>query len=153
MSRNNSKNLNIFMEEYTMTFGEKLRKARKEKGLTQLQLGQLTNMGVTTIGNYETGKTYPQSRKIYDILAKALEVDVNYLKSENEEFILAAAEEYGYTGRMEAQKVINQVTALFAGGELADDEIDNVMLELQRVYWEIKEENKNKSKSKKKKKV
>lgn len=127
-----------------MTFGEKLKKARKEKGITQAQLGKLAGININTICNYEKGKTYPQNRKVYSDLAEILGVDVNYLKSENEEFILSAAEQYGYKGRIEAQQFIQSGTCLFAGGELSQEEKDNVMLELQKIYWKCKEDNNNK---------
>ena len=38
-----------------MTFGEKLKKHRKEKGMTQKQLAEAIGVGATTIINYEKG--------------------------------------------------------------------------------------------------
>lgn len=75
-----------------MTFGEKLRESRAKKGMTQSELAKAANLGLNTISNYESGKTYPKKREVYDILAEILEVDVNYLRNENEEFITEASE-------------------------------------------------------------
>lgn len=136
-----------------MTFGEKLRKARIEKGMTQAELGKAANIGVTSIGNYEKGKTYPQNRKVYDILANILDVDVIYLRNENEEFITEATEKYGYRGKKQADQLVQQLSGLFAGGELSDSEIDGVMKALYDVYWECKEENRKKYTPKKYKKA
>ena len=82
-----------------MTFGEKLRESRAKKGMTQSELAKAANLGLNTISNYESGKTYPKKREVYDILAEILEVDVNYLRNENEEFITEASEKYGYRGK------------------------------------------------------
>ena len=49
-----------------MTFGEKLRKYRTEKRLSQAELAKLAGLGVNTISNYESGKTYPQNRSDRD---------------------------------------------------------------------------------------
>ena len=66
-----------------MTFGEKLRESRAKKGMTQSELAKAANLGLNTISNYESGKTYPKKREVYDILAEILEVDVNYLRNES----------------------------------------------------------------------
>ena len=127
-----------------MTFGEKLRESRVKKGMTQGELAKAANLGLNTISNYESGKTYPKKREIYDILAKILDIDVNYLRNENEEFLTEATEKYGYRGKQQADHLVQQITGLFAGGELTEDEMDGVMKALQDVYWDCKEENRKK---------
>lgn len=135
-----------------MTFGEKLRESRVKKGMTQGELAKAANLGLNTISNYESGKTYPKKREIYDTLATILEVDVNYLRNENEEFLTEATEKYGYRGKQQADQLVQQIGGLFAGGELSDDEMDGVMKALQDIYWEVKAENKVKYTPKKYKK-
>lgn len=71
-----------------MTFGEKLRESRAKKGMTQSELAKAANLGLNTISNYESGKTYPKKREVYDILAEILEVDVNYLRNEMRSLLL-----------------------------------------------------------------
>ena len=127
-----------------MTFGEKLRESRAKKGMTQSELAKAANLGLNTISNYESGKTYPKKREVYDILAEILEVDVNYLRNENEEFITEASEKYGYRGKQQADQLVQEIGGLFAGGELSDDEMDGVMKPLQDIYWECKAENREK---------
>ena len=70
-----------------MNFGEKLKDLRTQKGWSQENLAK--KMGVTrrTIGGYEAGTTYPRTRDMYAKLAELLETDVNYLMTENEEFL------------------------------------------------------------------
>lgn len=65
-----------------MTFGEKLRRARKEKGLTQAELALQAGLGLRTIIAYEKGETYPQKRSTYQILADILGVQADDLHNE-----------------------------------------------------------------------
>jgi len=54
-----------------MTVGERIKQARKEKGLTQKQLGELLGVTQATIQQYETGNPKPETLKR---IAKALGV-------------------------------------------------------------------------------
>lgn len=65
-----------------MTFGEKLRRARKEKGLTQAELANQAGLGLRTIIAYEKGETYPQKRSTYQTLADILGVQTDDLHNE-----------------------------------------------------------------------
>jgi len=76
--------------------------------MTQSELAKAANLGLNTISNYESGKTYPKKREVYDILAEILEVDVNYLRNENEEFITEASEKYGYRGKQQADQLVQE---------------------------------------------
>lgn len=125
-----------------MTFGEKLRKLRKEKGLTQAELAKLAGLGLKTINNYEKGATYPQNRAVYTTLAGILDCDPNYLHNEGDDFIAAAQSEYGYRGKKSAEKVYRDAVALFAGGELDEEDKDEFMLALQEAFFDAKRRNK-----------
>ena len=59
-----------------MKFGEKLLRARKERGLTQAELAKRAGLGLKTITNYERGATYPQNREVYGRLAEILGIDI-----------------------------------------------------------------------------
>ena len=78
-----------------MNFGEKLKDLRTQKGWSQENLAK--KMGVTrrTIGGYEAGTTYPRTRDMYAKLAELLETDVNYLMTENEEFLTDVSQVLG----------------------------------------------------------
>lgn len=125
-----------------MKFGEKLRKSRLEHNWTQEELAEKAHISRRAIINYENGSTYPKSRETYKLLADVLEVDVDSLKNETDDFILKANEVYGYKGRKQAEEIIDAVGALFAGGELSDEDMDGVMQAMQEHYWRAKEINK-----------
>lgn len=124
-----------------MRFGERLREARKKKGLTQAELAKKAQLGLRTIINYEGGSTYPRNPKHYDALAEALECDVGYLRGNEEEFVLMAQEEFGYRGKKGAEKLLEEVTALFAGGEMVEEDMDEMMLAIQEAYVIAKRNN------------
>ena len=65
-----------------MTFGEKLRRARREKGLTQTELANQAGLGLRTIIAYERGETNPQKRSTYQTLAEILGVQADDLHNE-----------------------------------------------------------------------
>lgn len=56
-----------------MTIGENIRRIRKERGLTQKELGELLNMTQAAIGQFENDKTSPKTETIEKI-ASALSV-------------------------------------------------------------------------------
>lgn len=127
-----------------MKFGEKVRKLRKEKKMSQTELGKLCGLSLRTIRNYEVDGRYPKQRAVYAKLAEALGCDVNYLLFEDEEFVLQAQQTYGYKGARQAEELVADISALFAGGEMQEEEKDAVMRALQEAYWIAKEKNKEK---------
>ncbi len=124
-----------------MKFYEKLRDARKNAGLKQEDFAKAIGVSLRTVTNYESGETYPKKREIYHRIADVLKVDVNYLLTEDEEFILEAEKRYGARGAKQAKALAAEVSGLFAGGELADEDLDEMMRGIQEAYWIAKEKN------------
>ena len=124
-----------------MKFAEKLKAARLDKGYTQKQLAEISHVALRTIVSYEKGDSYPRKRETYAELAKALDVEKNYLLTEDEEFVVNAAEQYGTNGAAQAQAVINGFSGLCAGGTMSENDKDAVMKALQDIYWESKARN------------
>ena len=122
-----------------MKFGEKVRQLRKEKRLTQAQLAEQAGLGLRTVISYEKGESYPKKRGVYDDLAAIFDVDVNYLRTEDEEFLTEAAERYGASGQRGALAALEQAKVAFAGGELNENDRVAFMLEIQKLYLESKE--------------
>jgi transcriptional regulator with XRE-family HTH domain len=60
------------------TIGEAIRKARKEKGMTQAQLAAAADIYSMYISHYETGKKFPSILNLIAI-ADALGVSLDYL--------------------------------------------------------------------------
>ena len=125
-----------------MKFGEKIKNARVAKGLTQAELAEAIGVALRTIVSYENGDSYPKKREIYGKLATALDLDTNYLLTENEEFINEAGEKHGIRGKKYAQQLVAEVSGLFAGGSMEDEDLDAVMRAITDAYWIAKEKNK-----------
>ena len=92
-----------------MTFGEKVRAARKERGLSQKELAARTHIAVRTIINYESGSRMPKSKDSYVRLAEVLDIDLASLMDENAEFTIQASEKYGSRGRRQAEKLVKDL--------------------------------------------
>lgn len=61
-----------------MTFSERLKRVREERGLSQTELGKLTKIHPHHISKYENAKSIPSADKL-KILATALQVSADYL--------------------------------------------------------------------------
>lgn len=133
---------NKFVKGDNMEFNDKIKELREKKGMTQTELGEKVGVSLRTIQNYEAGKSYPKQNHMYDKLAEALDTDVNYLLTRGEHFIAKSSEEFGYRGKKDAEELINSAKALFAGGELTDEDKETVLMALQEAFFEAKRENK-----------
>ena len=125
-----------------MTFGEKIKAERKKLGLTQIELGERIGVTNRVITSYENGKSFPRTREAYKKIADALGVNVNYLLSDDDAFVMEAKKQFGYRGKKGAEKLLAEVTGLFAGGEMAEEDMDELMLGIQEAYVEAKKRNK-----------
>ena len=125
-----------------MTFGEKVKQERNRLNLTQDELAG--RMGVTrrVITSYETDKSRPRGTEGYKKLAEALEVNINYLLSEDDAFLAEVSGKYGSRGAKQAQELVSEVSGLFAGGEMAEEDMDEMMEAIQKAYWIAKKNNK-----------
>ena len=125
-----------------MKFCDKIREARKNAGLKQDEFAKAIGVSLRTVSNYESGERYPKKRETYYKIAEVLKVDVNYLLTDDEEFLLEAEAKYGTKGARQAKALVAEVSGLFAGGELADEDLDEMMKGIQEAYWIAKEKNK-----------
>ncbi len=129
-----------------MALGEKLKQARKAAGLTQAELAGAVGITTRSLQFYEQGKREPNSSAVYVKLAQTLGVSTSYLISQNElvlaqereEFLEVAGEKFGSRGKAQAKLIIDQATALFAGGELEDTDKEMFMKALMDIYFDAK---------------
>lgn len=75
---------------------------------------------------------------LYQKLADALECDVSYLMSENAAFITETSEQSESRGTKQAQQILEQAAAMFAGGTLTDEDKTAFMDEIQSLYLDSK---------------
>ena len=120
-----------------MTFSEKLQSARKKKSMTQAELAKAIGVTARSVQNYEMGARYPK-RDILAKICKVLGVRIEALVGSGDFLGIVEAED-GSEGVASAQQLLSCAGALFAGGELSEDDKDKVMLALQKIYWKEKE--------------
>lgn len=124
-----------------LTFGERLLKLRKEKGMSRRELAE--NCGVTdkSIQNYETDFRSPKN-EVTQRLAKALGVSVSYL--------VDGTEPTDDLSEPDRKEILEMASALFAGGELSEDEQLAFLTELQTIYLDSKKKAAQRAAEKKK---
>lgn len=122
-----------------MTFGEKVKTLRTTKKMSQAQLAQELSVALRTVSGWENQNRYPKKRELYQNLADILGCDISYLMSEEESFITEASEQYGSRGAKQAQQILEQAAAMFAGGELSDEDKTAFMDEIQMLYLDSKQ--------------
>ena len=122
-----------------MTFGEKVKELRTLHGMSQEALAKAIGKSRRTVIGYETGTVYPRLRETYVKLAQVLDTNVDYLRTENEEFMEEVSSKYGRRGVVQAHDILEQTQQLFAGGTLSDDDEIAFIQEIQRLYLDSKE--------------
>ena len=124
-----------------MPFADNLKQARSDAGYSQEKLSAEIGVSKRTITNYECGNTFPPG-DILKMISKCLGVTIDTLISEDEEYIAAAFEKGGSKSAREVRKLASEVSGLFAGGQLSDEDKDAAMAVINKAYWMSKEKNK-----------
>ena len=124
-----------------MTFGQKVKYHRKNLKITQDELARRIGVTRRVVTSYENDQSRPRGIAGYQRLADALGVNINLLLSVDEAFIANAEEEFGYRGKIESQKILDEVTGLFSGGEMEEEDMDELMLAIQQAYVTAKRRN------------
>ena len=116
-----------------MEFKERLAKLRRLSGMTQAELAKELGITLRSVQNYELGARYPKTETI-ERIANIFGVDQNALISDDEYFIVEAKQKRGKRGQESAERLIRNANALFAGGDLSDEDKKNVFAALQKAY-------------------
>lgn len=125
-----------------MTFGEKVKNERNRLGLNQDELAKKIGVTRRVISSYENDSSRPRGTERYKKLAEALGVNINYLLSEDEAFIADVEDNYEHRGAKQAKELLAEVTGLFAGGEMADEDMREMVDAIQEAYLIAKKNNK-----------
>lgn len=67
------------INEERLTTGERIRRLRRQKGWTQLELGRQAGVRPDTLSRWETDASWPQMAKLFDV-ARCLGVSMDYLQ-------------------------------------------------------------------------
>jgi len=125
-----------------MLFGDRLKKLREDAGMTQVELGQLVGVSERVLGYYESNDRFPKKPETLQKISEVFHVSIDSLVGRDGDFIKNAGEQYGYTGGRQAKEVLHDVQALFAGGELPEEDRDEFFRLVAEMYFDAKQKNK-----------
>lgn len=125
-----------------MEFKDNLREKRRAAKLSQEELAKITGVTSRTIQNYELGTRKPQHVEIVQKLADALNTTVEYLLGTEGSLVVSAYEKGGARAARDIDALVSEISGLFAGGDLEEEEKDGIMAALNQAYWIAKEKNK-----------
>ena len=126
-----------------MTFSDKINRSREVADLTQQELADLVGVSKRTIASYESTNAMARRTTLVK-LARALKVSVRYLSDdectdpladiEKDGYVEEARQRYGASGARDVDALLRDNAALFAGGELSQEEKDAFFEAVMRAY-------------------
>ena len=125
-----------------MEFKDRLKARRNMLGISQEELAKKVGVTGRTIQNYELGNRSPQNMETAQKIAYALDTTVEYLLGSDGLLVTDAYEKGGAKSARDINALVTEISGLFAGGEIAEDEKDGIMAALNQAYWMAKEKNK-----------
>lgn len=131
------------------TFADKIRESRTLIGKTQAQLAEEVGVSERAIQTYERGQKFPRQGTLLKIAA-ALGVSAKYLKDDAcidpredidvDAYVLDAQERFGTRDARDVNELLSANEALFAGGELSDEQKDAFFQAVMSAYLKCKKE-------------
>lgn len=116
-------------------FGERLKKLRMSRHLTQDELGEIFNppLAQSTIGTYERGVRQPSLENLITI-SNYFNVSIDYLLgiTDEERTVNVFKEE----NPQELREFLNQNNILFNGAELSNEDKQRMIDILTGLFWE-----------------
>lgn len=136
-----------------MNFSDKVKLSREIQKMTQHELAEAVGVSQRTIASYESGGASAR-RSTLEKLAHALKVSVKFLSDdscenpiediEKDTYYRQARSIYGSKGANEMQRLLQENAALFAGGDISQEQKDAFFEAVMRAYVISKEEAKEK---------
>lgn len=113
-------------------FGERLKKLRTNRHMTQEELGSIFNppLSQSTIGTYENGKRQPTLENLV-LISKHFNVTTDYLLGLSDEITVIKDE-----NPRELKEFLNKNNVLFNGSELNADEKRRMIDILTGLFWD-----------------
>lgn len=129
-----------------MELGEKIKAARLSAKMTQPQLAQTLGVSKRTVQFYESNQRAPKNATAILRLAEILKVKSDYFFSDAEHeqmrsqdsFLDEAQKKYGTKGKAQAKNILEQASALFAGGGLGESDQEAFFEAMTEIYFDAK---------------
>ena len=114
-------------------FGEKVKELRVRSNMTQRDLARAIGVSTRSLINYETGRCYPRQASVTAKLEETLHVSTDYLLSDGE---VGGTSSVSSRDVRDADRLVQELSAMFAGGGLSDEDRDAAMEAIQQAYWD-----------------
>ena len=124
-----------------MQFGEKLRELRTQQKWSQTEAAALIGVSLRTYQNYESCRMYPEHTALYGKIAELFHVSADYLLNDEDHYLIDAQERGDESSRNDVEALIHNANALFAGGELSEEDKEKVIRTLNDLYWKARDKN------------
>lgn len=131
------------------TTGEKIRDLRLGLGMKQSELSEKTGITIRSITNYETGASKPRGLQMHK-LCEALNTTEDYLLNpeiddpayglETAQYVDAVRAQYGKKGAMDIKQLLEANQAMFAGGDVPQEDKDLFFQAVMQAYLQCKQE-------------
>ena len=108
-------------------FSDLLKNLRLSRGLTQKELAKILGIDLRTLQNYEMGKNIPRDPKVLTRMSAYFQIPVRQLVQSDDYFHLLRTEaqmELEEKERADLYRIIQELTALFAGGSLSASDLE-----------------------------
>ena len=138
------------------TTGEKIREGRANLGITQTELAEKIGVTLRTISKYEKQGVMPRGANLQK-LAEVLGVSIAYLSNdeivdpnygleeapyiglEESPYIESARAVYGKRGAADVEQLLTQTRALFAGGDVPEEDKELFFQAVTEAYFANKQ--------------
>ena len=123
-----------------MPICNKIKELRLQNNLSQEQLANKLDITRRTYIYYETGKKYPS----VDLLARIsefFEVSISFLTDEQDDSVANEQSQGNKRWKLKAEKLIEEISGLFARDELSVEEKTVVMEAVQEAYQRATKKN------------
>ncbi len=131
------------------TTGEKIRDLRLGLGWKQSELAEKTGITIRSITNYETDASKPRGLQLRKI-CEALNVTEDYLMNpeiddpkygmETASYVNTVREQYGRKGAMDIKELLEANKAMFAGGDVPQEDKELFFQAVMEAYLHCKQE-------------
>jgi len=122
-----------------MTFGEKVREARKKAGLSQAALANEIGVTLRTVRGWEVDGRYPFGADTYEKLSRVLDCELDYLMSNDEIRATEAIKSKSHTSEARrAKAVLNEARRLFASDIVTKKEKLSFLQDIQNIFLNLK---------------
>lgn len=131
------------------TIGEKIRDQRLNLGLKQQDLADQAGITIRTVSNYENGAARPRGIQLRKVCA-VLQVSEEYLTNPEIDdptygldaapYVDAVRDQYGAKGALDMQQLLEQNRALFAGGDIPQEDKDLFFNAIMQAYVATKQD-------------